>query len=896
MIYEFIDNYGTFTVRNPQNISYLYFPLTNARGTLLSCISPALSGDIKQDNEHFLTPPASIEDIKNNPLTRREFFLKLVSHKGKVIRTSEAQESFLEAGMLYHKIKYYYPEVILTIISFIPYDLDAEVTYVIVESLQPVEFIPTFFLPLYGRGENNLRDHRHVSSLLNRIKLEKYGIQLKPTMSFNERGHIVNNTTYFAYGYSEDGLPPIGQFPTLIDFCGEGGNLFFPEAVYKNKPFPEKKKNFDGKEACAALRFETKQLKKGRSAQYAFIAGISNDNDYPKDVFAKLNSITKINQYLERTKEYWKNLAGTSQGASGIRSAGDKNQSLVNEKKFDISSDNKNYNGWLKWVILQPTLRKLFGCSFLPHFDYGKGGRGWRDLWQDALSLLLIDSDGTKKLIINGFKGARIDGSNATIITGDGKFISDRNSISRVWSDHGFWPYFTLHEYIHKTGDINILLKETTYFRDHQLKRAREIDKAYTGDNILKAKDNKAYRGTILEHILIENLVQFFNVGKHNITRLENADWNDGLDMAYENGEGTAFCCMYADNLESISSILKKLSEKIKSVELLEEAVILLDTISAPIDYNHPDEKLKLLSRYFESTNKSVSGNKREVDISLIIKDLRTKSKWLKIFIRRKEWLKTGFFNGYYDNSGKRVEGRKGKTIRMMLTSQVFAIMSGVASTEQITSIWASIKKYLRDKRLKGFRLNTNFKELYTNLGRAFGFSYGDKENGAFFSHMAVMLAFSLYKRDFVNEGDEVFDSIYNMAISDKSKIYPMIPEYFNNEGRGLYFYLTGSASWYIYTLVHQILGIKYEFGGLIIEPKINKKKPLGNMSVNMTAGKRKFKINYFIKGLSGLSIAEASIDNQKIKLDKGKIIIPARQMSGLSKDKQHIINITLPQ
>ena len=38
-------------------------------------------------------------------------------------------------------------------------------------------------------------------------------------------------------------------------------------------------------------------------------------------------------------------------------------------------------------------------------------------------------------------------------------------------------------------------------------------------------------------------------------------------------------------------------------------------------------------------------------------------------------------------------------------------------------------------------------------MGRAFGFSYGDKENGAFFNHMIVMLAFSLYKEGFVKEG-----------------------------------------------------------------------------------------------------------------------------------------------
>ena len=880
MIYKFIDNNGTFVVKNPHNISYLYFPLTNSEGTLLSSISPNLGGDIKQDNEHFLMPPASIEDIKNNPLSRREFFLKLPSHRNKIVRTSSPQETILEAGILYHKMTYFYPEVSITVLTFIPYDLNVEITHITVESRCNIKFIPTFFMPLYGRGENNLRDHRHVTSLLNRIKLDKYGIILKPTMSFNEKSHIVNETIYFIFGYSGGREPPAGQFPTLLDFCGEGGNLFYPESIYKDTPPPRGKTGFDGKEACAALRFKEENLKKGSRKEYIFIAGITKDKNYIKNTFAKLNSIAKINSYFDKTKTYWQN--------ANLK---ERNQ----ESRISITSNSKNYNGWLKWVLLQPVLRRLFGCSFLPHFDYGKGGRGWRDLWQDALSLLFIDTKGTKKLIANSFKGVRIDGSNATIITKDGHFISDRNSISRVWSDHGMWPYLTLNEYIHKTGDTNILLKEMPYFCDHQFRRAKEIDyKFLNKDNILKTRDGKVYKGSILEHILVENLVQFFNVGKHNITRLENADWNDGLDMAFDLGESVPFSCMYADNLESLSYILDKLSRKKKSIKLLKEITILLDTAEKHINYNHPAEKLKLLNRYFEETGRLVSGEKKEISLSSIAKDLKAKSEWLKEFIRRKEWLKYGFFNGYYDNKGKRVEGKSGRIMHMMLSSQVFAIMSGTASREQISKMWISIKKYLYDKHLEGFRLNTNFKQLYMDLGRAFGFSYGDKENGAFFNHMTVMLSFALYKRGFVNEASEVFNSIYKMAASKKAKIYPMIPEYFNNDGRGMYFYLTGSASWYIYTLIRQVLGIKYNFGDLIIEPKINKKSLPDDISVDMSIKGRNLKINYSIKTDKDITSIRGSINGKKMRPAENKFIIPISEINNLPAGRQNTIDIII--
>ena len=45
----------------------------------------------------------------------------------------------------------------------------------------------------------------------------------------------------------------------------------------------------------------------------------------------------------------------------------------------------------------------------------------------------------------------------------------------------------------------------------------------------------------------------------------------------------------------------------------------------------------------------------------------------------------------------------------MMLTGQVFAIMSGVAEDEQIRKITKSADHYLYRKEIGGYRLNTDF-------------------------------------------------------------------------------------------------------------------------------------------------------------------------------------------
>ncbi len=802
MIYKFIDDKGTFRVKDPQNYN-LYFPLTNKDGGILSSISPNLSGDIKKNNEHFLTPPASIEDLRSNFLTRRDFFIKI---KNDTLRLSFPYNDTLEAGLLYHKITKQTKSIEIEILNFVPFDSAVEVMRVRLRNKgkKEIRFTPTSFIPLYGRSEKCLRDHRHVSALLNRVYLEKSGIYLKPTMVFDEKRHKANETIYFVLGFEDNGLAPIGQFPSLDYFYGQG-DVIKPDAIEKRvRPVVRESPEFDGKEACAAFRFRERVLKKGQEISYFLILGIEDKEDNIQEIFKRFNSPRKIEKGLEETKKYW--------------------QGYLSALEFDFGD--KDFNNWLTWVKLQPTLRKLFGCSFLPHFDYGKGGRGWRDLWQDALTLILTEPEAAKKFLVNNFKGVRIDGSNATIITKDGQFLSDRNRISRVWMDHGIWPYLTLRLYLNKTGDLDILLKEDTYFQDHQFRRAKEIIRQERHQNyLLHTKEGKVYQGSILEHILVQNLVQFFNVGRHNIIRLENADWNDGLDMAPDHGESVTFSFMYAHNLKDICRYLRKLKEKTGSLDILEELTYLLDARNTRVNYSDYKYKQDRLEEYLNRV-RSISGQRTRVAIEDLIRDLEAKAGHLFSWLKKKEWLGEGFFNGYYDNKGNRVEGKTaGSALRMLLPSQVFAIMSGIASEGQIKEAWASIKKHLQDKKLGGFRLNTDFNSHHNlDLGRAFGFAYGDKENGAFFSHMSVMLANALYQRGFIKEGFEVTDSIYKMATSAQARIYPLIPEYFNGQGRGLYLYLTGSASWYIYTLLEEVLGIKFEDGDIYLEPKLTGK------------------------------------------------------------------------
>ena len=80
----------------------------------------------------------------------------------------------------------------------------------------------------------------------------------------------------------------------------------------------------------------------------------------------------------------------------------------------------------------------------------------------------------------------------------------------------------------------------------------------------------------------------------------------------------------------------------------------------------------------------------------------------------------------------------------------------------------------------------------------------------------------ALYKRGFVTEAHEVFQSMYELCMDTvHSKIYPGIPEYFSLSGKGMYHYLTGAASWLFLTVLTEMYGVRGCLGDLILAPKL---------------------------------------------------------------------------
>ncbi len=893
---EFLNERADFRLLEADQSSGLYFPLANTSGVMAG-ITPRLHGDNKIDQNSFLMEPVSVENLHTTNMGRNVWFRLNREHVWAASGCAPMQEYatygsskdeidqvWVEAGKLWHKLIRKNNElgVQLTIANYAPVGHRAEIMKVTINNIgdKAYELEPFVAIPIFGRSAANIRDHRHVTSLLHRIFVNELGIEVRPTLSFDERGHQENMTSYGVFAKDATGEKPVAFFPVMETFIGEGGNLNHPKVVmdssYCEQVKMEEGEQIDGFEAIGAMQMKSSVLRPGESRIFFVVLS------YDKEGIELLDSAKEEEAFHEHIR-YWDEQTG-----------------------IKVTTGNERYDKWLKWVCIQPTLRRIYGCSFLPHHDYGKGGRGYRDIWQDSLALLLNTRIPIREQLVNYFAGVRIDGSNATIIGSQpGEFVADRNSIVRVWMDHGVWPAITTLLYINQTGDTEILEEQVTYFKDSIIFRGKERDVLWEEEEKeLHTKSNHVYTGNILEHILVQHLTAYYEVGEHGHLRLLDADWNDALDMAGERGESVAFSAAYAGNLENLGNLMLSIydTKQMKETRLATEIVnILLNR--KHLENENWKEKQEALRSYCNSCGSYISGEKERISLKELGVILLNMSDQVKELIREKEWIQKdeqyGWYNSYYDNHGKKVEGFFSSGTRMMLTGQVFAILSHTATDEQITMITKAADELLFNSNVGGYRLNTNFHEVKKDLGRMFGFAYGTKENGAVFSHMAVMYAYALYARGFVKEGYKVIEQLYKQSDNfEVSRIYPGIPEYFNQHGRGQYNYLTGAASWYMLTVLTQMFGLRGVLGNLLIDPKLMTSQfdENGKASIQSYFADREILVifeNPERKEIGDYEVEEIYLNDEKYEFEVDAMI-QKNDLTALDKNQVHVIRIRL--
>ena len=281
---EFTGKNGTFRTDEADKTSYLYLPVGSPSGVMGS-VTPKGGGDTKLSQDRFFLHPVVVEDLQESMYSRNFWlFIDGVGLKSatgfSLSQLGNEDDALLEAGFLWQKTTRKIADGIKAeVLFFAPTGSEkAEIMQVTVtnEGAGDVSFIPSAAVPVFARGADHIRDHRHVTSLLNVIEVLEDGIEVRPTMAFDERGHHRTTDTYVVRARDGEGNMPEGIDPTVLDFTGDGGNLLAPEGAKISQGMVPGSV-VTGQEAFAGIKFLKKTLAPGASAVYNVVLGFDGE-------------------------------------------------------------------------------------------------------------------------------------------------------------------------------------------------------------------------------------------------------------------------------------------------------------------------------------------------------------------------------------------------------------------------------------------------------------------------------------------------------------------------------------------------------------------------------------------------------------------------------------------
>jgi cellobiose phosphorylase len=115
-----------------------------------------------------------------------------------------------------------------------------------------------------------------------------------------------------------------------------------------------------------------------------------------------------------------------------------------------------------------------------------------------------------------------------------------------------------------------------------------------------------------------------------------------------------------------------------------------------------------------------------------------------------------------------------------------------------------------------------------------------------------------------------------------------------------MYPYLTGSASWFVLTMLTQVFGVRGQDGDLVIEPKLSAEhfRQDSCVSVERIFANRRIKIKFFNPkkvGFGKYHILKVSLNSENLPIDKSRYLVITREVIiGLAANKLNLIEIYL--
>ncbi len=239
-------------------------------------------------------------------------------------------------------------------------------------------------------------------------------------------------------------------------------------------------------------------------------------------------------------------------------------------------------------------------------------------------------------------------------------------------------------------------------------------------------------------------------------------------------------------------------------------------------------------------------------------------------------------------DSGESIGSSACKEGKIYLNAQTWAVLSKIGDKERNEIALKSLKKYLLKKN-GPLLLSPAYTKPDKYIGYLSRYAAGRRENGGVYTHAATWAIwafaetkdnetpYEIFKKLApINNGMNPDEYVAEPYVTPGNIDGPASPDY----GRGGWTWYTGSAAWFQKIIVDQILGIRADGKGLIIDPCIPKKWK--GYSVRRIFRSKEFLINVFnpdhvssgvksitVNGEINLgNIIEANCDEKKFIVD----------------------------
>ena len=425
-------------------------------------------------------------------------------------------------------------------------------------------------------------------------------------------------------------------------------------------------------------------------------------------------------------------------------------------------------NGWLPRQALKSRMEARSG------YHQASGAFGGRDQVQDSLIGLHLDPLITRNQIR---LVARRQFREGDIQHWWFQFRGNETGLGvrTRFSDDMLWMPYAITQYLDATGDESLLAEQEPYLRSREL-RDGERDRGFV-------PKITAETGSIYEHAARAIDRALGRMGEHGLPLMGTGDWNDGMGDVGAGGKG----------------------------ESVWMAFFLYDVLQrfAPVAEKQGDPERAHLYR------------KRAAALKTAIGKTAWDGRW---------WLRA-----FYDD-GEPLGSVANEAWMIDSLPQAWAVMSGAGDPKRNKEGLEAAWRYLVDQKNGIIRLGTPFyaeppKAGENHPGSLAGYPAGRREHGSY-SHAAVWLAIGFAMQ---GDGDRAFELLGMLNPMVRTLTPERLAQYRQEPyavaadrnadepflGRAGWTQYTGSAGWLYRAYVEYILGLRFQDGGLLIDPAL---------------------------------------------------------------------------